>query len=96
MKKQKKHETHLSYLYLAILGLMAAIGLETLSGDLEFLMLPDVTHQVTVSLLYLISGIMFIAFIASTKLANDQRYILYLVVLALIFFRVFSLTGGLM
>ncbi|MBI4137280.1 hypothetical protein HY469_04420 [Candidatus Roizmanbacteria bacterium] len=95
MKKQT-HETHLSYLYLAILGLIAAVGLETLSGEFDFLMLPEMTHNVTVALLYVITGIMFTAFIASTKLLNDQKYILYLVVLALVFFRVFSLTGGMM
>ena len=94
--KQKKDESHLSYLYLGILGLLAAVGLETLSGQFNFLMLPEMTHNITVSLLYVVAGIMFMAFIASVKLANDQKYILYLVVLALVFFRVFGLTGGMM
>ncbi|KKR71464.1 MAG: hypothetical protein UU81_C0031G0014 [Microgenomates group bacterium GW2011_GWC1_41_8] len=94
--KQKKHETHLSYLYLAILGLLSAFALETLSSKVNFLLLPELTHNITVSLLYVISGIMFTAFIASSKLVNDQKYILYLVALALVFFRVFSLTGGMM
>ena len=86
----------MSYLYLGILGLLAAVGLETLSGQLDFIILPELTQNITVSLLYVLSGTMFTAFIASTKLVSDQKYILYLVVLALTFFRVISLTGGMM
>ena len=94
--KQTKHETNLSYLYLAILGLLSAFALETLAGRVSFLMLPEMTQNITVSLLYVLSGTMFTAFVASLKLANEQKYILYLVVLALVFFRVFGLTGGMM
>ena len=90
----KKSEINLSYLYLSILAFVTAIGLEVVSEKYAAFTLPDLTMKLTISAIYVLSASMLLAFLTSLKISREQRYVLYLVVLALTFFRVITFLKG--
>jgi hypothetical protein len=91
---KKKSESKLSYLYLSILAFITALGLEVVSDKYMAFTLPERTMILTVSAVYVLSASMLMAFIASRKLTTEQKYILYLVVLSITFFRVITFLKG--
>ena len=94
MTKAKVSNT-LSYLYLGVLALVTANGLEVVTEKYQAFTLPDdLTMKLTIASVYVLSGAFFLAFIANSKAEKEQKYILYLVVLSLTFFKLITFLKG--
>ncbi|OGK54855.1 hypothetical protein A3B56_00760 [Candidatus Roizmanbacteria bacterium RIFCSPLOWO2_01_FULL_45_11] len=74
----------MKYLYLSVLAFLAAMTLEYFSGSLVGQNLPEATYALVVVLMYIISGIFIIATVATSKLKQEPKLILYLVTLTIL------------
>ena len=72
---KKNKENSLSYLYLAILAFVTAIGIEVVSEKYAAFTLPEYTSKLTVSSVYILSAVFFIAFTSTVKISTEQKNI---------------------
>jgi len=84
MKKKKVNGAQLNYLFLSFLPLILVVAFEYFFTDLVSAGIARQTLSAVDVLLYLASATLMIAFVASTKLVSEHKYMLYLVILAVV------------
>lgn len=73
----------MKYLYLSVLALLASLTLEYFTASLVSENLPHVTYILVTVMMYTISGIFMLAFVSTTKLKQEPKLIMYLVILTI-------------
>lgn len=80
----KKDTNKINYLFLAFLPLLTVMTFEYFGEELYLWGVPVETLAVVVAALYVATGGLLKAFVASTKLKTETKYILYLMILAIV------------
>lgn len=78
----------MKYLYLSILSLLLVLAFEFFAPELTSDDLPASQLSLINSALYVVCGSFFLAFIQTSKVKNESKMILYLVVLVVIALKV--------
>lgn len=86
-----KVQHNMNYLYLSFLPLVLAVGFEFFQADLVSETLPASTLHSVTSLLYIITGVLMAAYVASTKSKQETKYILYLVIIGVVVMKAFGI-----
>ena len=80
----KKDTNKINYLFLAFLPFLTVMTFEYFKEELQIWGVPMETLAVVVAALYVATGGLLKAFVASTKLKPETKYILYLMILAIV------------
>ena len=82
MKNNKKVVTNYSFLW--FLPLTLVLTLEYFQKEIIDLGVPLMTLTLLTAMLYVTTGALSMAFVSSTKLTSEKKYIMYLMILSVV------------